>query len=292
MFAALAAGAMMMFASCEKTPIVPSEDDDDTTAVSQSPEFRILVDTVDAVLEGADVQVAYELLNPAEDGTFEFTSPDWVSAFNYSDSEYFVFTVDANETRERSGEVVVKYSYDGGSRTIEQSFVIAQDGSEFDVFLNAKLAEGEYYYNCWSEGDYSPDHYYLTISDLGIWAMNGVNFTFTIVAPAPSQADIDNNTILVPEGTYPLDTTGATPPLNNTLIDNPNIPGWTNNYYGIYVGNYSYDPWIGFCGGTLTVIQISETEWRMEASMVDEEGTTYGVLFEGVPEPLIYIHDR
>lgn len=80
----------------EKTRIVPSEDDDDTTAVSQSPEFRILVDTVDAVLEGADVQVAYELLNPAEDGTFEFTSPDWVSAFNYSDSEYFVFTVDAN----------------------------------------------------------------------------------------------------------------------------------------------------------------------------------------------------
>lgn len=95
----------LALSGCEK-PETPAPD----------PELNIVSETVQAVYEGGEYEIAYTLDNPVE-GCEIVPVPevDWIGGFDCSQEGKIVFTVEANFSKEqRLSSFVLNYDYGDG----------------------------------------------------------------------------------------------------------------------------------------------------------------------------------
>ena len=145
--------------ACDKNngdgPNPPASDDDIT--------FNMTEDTVTSPIEGGDLSLGYSLSSRPEEGQFVVTmlsGESWVSyVADNPESNSLTVNVESNDGEPREGILAIRFDYNGGS--LLDSVTISQEGKDYDVFIDAKDLDGEYYTG---EKDY-----YIWVSTLGVW---------------------------------------------------------------------------------------------------------------------------
>lgn len=117
-----------------------------TATVRQSfenavPELKITETEVNVDADGGNAAIQFEIINPAADGEISAEpSEDWISNFNYTDTE-ISFEVAPNEnTEERSASISIVYTY-GDGLTLEASATVNQSGMAPEPELNLTTTE-------------------------------------------------------------------------------------------------------------------------------------------------------
>lgn len=117
-----------------------------TATVRQSfenavPELKITETEVNVDADGGNAAIQFQIINPVPDGEISAEpSEDWISNFNYTDTE-ISFEVAPNEnTEERSASISIVYTY-GDGLTLEASATVNQSGMAPDPELELTTSE-------------------------------------------------------------------------------------------------------------------------------------------------------
>ena len=133
----------------------------------------------------------------------------WVSyVADNPESNSLTVNVERNDGEPREGILAIRFDYNGGS--LLDSVTISQDGRDYDVFIEAKDLDGEYYTG---EKDY-----YIWVSTLGVWEDGSEGLNIDLFAEGePEVEDYLWNgqpykrVISIPEGTYTFDPSSYAP---------------------------------------------------------------------------------
>ena len=151
-------GCFFFVAACDK-----NNGSDPNPPVPDEITFNMTKDSVSAPLDGGDLSLGYFLSSRPEEGQFVVTmlsGESWVSYIaDNPESNSLTVNVERNDGEPREGILAIRFDYNGGS--LLDSVTISQDGRDYDVFIEAKDLDGEYYTG---EKDY-----YIWVSTLGMW---------------------------------------------------------------------------------------------------------------------------
>ena len=222
-------GCVIFMTACDKNngdgPNPPASDDDIT--------FNMTEDTVTSPIEGGDLSLGYSLSSRPEEGQFVVTmlsGESWVSyVADNPESNSLTVNVESNDGEPREGILAIRFDYNGGS--LLDSVTISQDGRDYDVFIEAKDLDGEYYTG---EKDY-----YIWVSTLGMWEDGSEGLNIDLFAEGePEVEDYLWNgqpykrVISIPEGTYTFDPSSHAP----GTFSNRSFYGVASGYY--YIPQY------------------------------------------------------
>lgn len=244
----------LVLSGCEK-PEPPAPD----------PELNMVSQTVQAVYEGGEYEIAYTLDNPVEGCEIEpVPEVDWIGGFDFSQEGKIAFTVEANFSKEqREGSIVVSYDY--GDGLFQRGRVnVVQDGCPYDYIFNATKAFGSYY-----EGD---GDYYTYLSDLGVDEegyplAGGTYYLFDIYVSTPYSGSGD---VAAPEGTYVFSEDGD----DYVSLD-------YSEWFKMDDSGSDYEVSGSYESGTLTISKDDSGNWVYRAELTDDEGRTHLVLYTG-----------
>lgn len=229
---------------------------------------------VAAFAEGGSYEFGYTISNPVDGATLTVEpkeAADWISNIDYSSANVVKFTIAENVTSTpRSAVLVLKYTYTGGEATAEVT--VSQEASpnagEYDVELIAKVFDGIYYGGKWSK---EAANYWIIISDNGYTSDGYIKpsskyFRFDIFGEFPE----DKSNILVPEGTYTLDSS------------NYHGLGSMSQTFTIYIYSdeqgYSYSE--SYSDATL-VVSRDGNDYVFDFTATGEDGKTYHAYYKG-----------
>lgn len=233
--------------------------------------------TLSIPAQGGTVELAYEIINPAEDGQISASQAEsWIHDFNYDTDGKISFTADANESTEsRSQELTITYTY-GDGNSVEARVDAVQDGADpvqYDFDLTLDVFNGEYYGDMF--GNNGEHNWFVIISDTeldadGYVQPNGTYYIFDIYGPAPEDA----GNPIPPAGEYVLGEEGATEEMTFT-------PDYSDVTITEADGSTSYNE--SFTEGSLTISYEGEN-MVLEAFLTDGQGKTHHVTYNGPAE--------
>lgn len=173
-----------------------------------TPAIKLESNEVTVFAEGGLYEAGYTVVNPVAGAevSASVADADWISGIDCSTENVVKFNVLKNSRKDpRSAQLTIKYSYDGGE--ISANITVSQEGdengSDYDVELNAKVFDGFYYGELKSS---SIANYWTILSDNG-YTDNGYiknssqYFRFDIFGYGSS----DKDNIVIPEGEYEID---------------------------------------------------------------------------------------
>lgn len=117
-----------------------------TATVRQSfenavPELKITETEINVEADGGDAAIQFEIINPVPDGKISAeSSEDWISNFNYTDTEISFEVAPNGNNEERSASVKITYTY-GDGLTLEASAAVNQSGMAPDPELDLITSE-------------------------------------------------------------------------------------------------------------------------------------------------------
>ena len=182
-------GCVIFMTACDKNngdgPNPPASDDDITDIT-----FNMTEDTVTSPIEGGDLSLGYSLSSRPEEGQFVVTmlsGESWVSyVADNPESNSLTVNVESNDGEPREGILAIRFDYNGGS--LLDSVTISQEGKDYDVFIDAKDLDGEYYTG---EKDY-----YIWVSTLGMWETGSEGLNIDLFAEG--EPELEDYHILQP----------------------------------------------------------------------------------------------
>ena len=269
-------GCVIFMTACDKNngdgPNPPAPDDDIT--------FNMTEDTVTSPIEGGDLSLGYSLSSRPEEGQFVVTmlsGESWVSyVADNPESNSLTVNVERNDGEPREGILAIRFDYNGGS--LLDSVTISQDGRDYDVFIEAKDLDGEYY-----TGD---KDYYIWVSTLGMWEDGSEGLNIDLYAEGePEVEDYLWNgqpykrVISIPEGTYTFDPSS-------------HAPGTFSNrsFYGVASGYY-YIPQYYVTEGTVWVKHLEGGVTQFDARVLCTDGKWYRLSYTGDFTGLAYVNE-
>ncbi|HIZ85834.1 MAG TPA: hypothetical protein IAC04_05035 [Candidatus Coprenecus stercoravium] len=296
-FALAIAAAMSFVVACDKpsggedTPVNPN----DTTEVVNPDDyttFTVVKDHQTIGVEGGQVEFQYVFPDKptAEDGHFTVNLDNipWLSNF-VATEDYLYVNVAENVGAEREAALVVQYRYEG-SKVIEDSIFIYQEGAPYDVYLEAHYCEGEYYEDY--EATAGVDTWQVRFSDKGHTTKGSAMFVlpmFTSEEPALTRDSIVagygrrvyidalyEGTYVWEEGTY-----GEYYPMTISQYA----------FYGVfqdYSQGYTDQHWFTFGSLKITWLNDNGTQFLAEGTFTGDDGLDYALHYEGRIQDLIW----
>ena len=272
-------GCVFFMTACDKNngdgPNPPASDDDITDIT-----FNMTEDTVTSPIEGGDLSLGYSLSSRPEEGQFVVTmlsGESWVSyVADNPESNSLTVNVESNDGEPREGILAIRFDYNGGS--LLDSVTISQEGKDYDVFIDAKDLDGEYYTG---EKDY-----YIWVSTLGMWETGSEGLNIDLFAEGePEVEDYLWNgqpykrVISIPEGTYTFDPSS-------------HAPGTFSNrsFYGVASGYY-YIPQYYVTEGTVWVKHLEGGVTQFDARVLCTDGKWYRLSYTGDFTGLAYVNE-
>ena len=272
-------GCVIFMTACDKNngdgPNPPASDDDITDVT-----FNMTEDTVTSPIEGGDLSLGYSLSSRPEEGQFVVTmlsGESWVSyVADNPESNSLTVNVESNDGEPREGILAIRFDYNGGS--LLDSVTISQEGRDYDVFIEAKDLDGEYYTG---EKDY-----YIWVSTLGMWEDGSEGLNIDLFAEGePEVEDYLWNgqpykrVISIPEGTYTFDPSS-------------HAPGTFSNrsFYGVASGYY-YIPQYYITEGTVWVKHLEGGVTQFDARVLCTDGKWYRLSYTGDFTGLAYVNE-
>ena len=272
-------GCVFFMTACDKNngdgPNPPASDDDITDIT-----FNMTEDTVTSPIEGGDLSLGYSLSSRPEEGQFVVTmlsGESWVSyVADNPESNSLTVNVESNDGEPREGILAIRFDYNGGS--LLDSVTISQEGKDYDVFIDAKDLDGEYYTG---EKDY-----YIWVSTLGMWEDGSEGLNIDLFAEGePEVEDYLWNgqpykrVISIPEGTYTFDPSS-------------HAPGTFSNrsFYGVASGYY-YIPQYYVTEGTVWVKHLEGGVTQFDARVLCTDGKWYRLSYTGDFTGLAYVNE-
>ena len=269
-------GCVIFMTACDKNngdgPNPPAPDDDIT--------FNMTEDTVTSPIEGGDLSLGYSLSSRPEEGQFVVTmlsGESWVSyVADNPESNSLTVNVESNDGEPREGILAIRFDYNGGS--LLDSVTISQEGKDYDVFIEAKDLDGEYY-----TGD---KDYYIWVSTLGMWEDGSEGLNIDLFAEGEPELEdyLWNGTpykrvISIPEGTYTFDPSS-------------HAPGTFSNrsFYGVASGYY-YIPQYYITEGTVEVKHLEGGVTQFDARVLCTDGKWYRLSYTGDFTGLAYVNE-
>lgn len=272
-------GCVIFMTACDKNngdgPNPPASDDDITDIT-----FNMTEDTVTSPIEGGDLSLGYSLSSRPEEGQFVVTmlsGESWVSyVADNPESNSLTVNVESNDGEPREGILAIRFDYNGGS--LLDSVTISQEGKDYDVFIDAKDLDGEYYTG---EKDY-----YIWVSTLGMWETGSEGLNIDLYAEGEPELEdyLWNGTpykrvISIPEGTYTFDPSS-------------HAPGTFSNrsFYGVASGYY-YIPQYYITEGTVWVKHLEGGVTQFDARVLCTDGKWYRLSYTGDFTGLAYVNE-
>ena len=272
-------GCVFFMTACDKNngdgPNPPASDDDITDIT-----FNMTEDTVTSPIEGGDLSLGYSLSSRPEEGQFVVTmlsGESWVSyVADNPESNSLTVNVESNDGEPREGILAIRFDYNGGS--LLDSVTISQEGKDYDVFIDAKDLDGEYYTG---EKDY-----YIWVSTLGMWETGSEGLNIDLYAEGEPEVEdyLWNGTpykrvISIPEGTYTFDPSS-------------HAPGTFSNrsFYGVASGYY-YIPQYYITEGTVEVKHLEGGVTQFDARVLCTDGKWYRLSYTGDFTGLAYVNE-
>lgn len=272
-------GCVIFMTACDKNngdgPNPPASDDDITDIT-----FNMTEDTVTSPIEGGDLSLGYSLSSRPEEGQFVVTmlsGESWVSyVADNPESNSLTVNVESNDGEPREGILAIRFDYNGGS--LLDSVTISQEGKDYDVFIDAKDLDGEYYTG---EKDY-----YIWVSTLGMWETGSEGLNIDLFAEGEPELEdyLWNGTpykrvISIPEGTYTFDPSS-------------HAPGTFSNrsFYGVASGYY-YIPQYYVTEGTVWVKHLEGGVTQFDARVLCTDGKWYRLSYTGDFTGLAYVNE-
>lgn len=206
---------------------------------------------------GGSGEITYTLQYPVENVEVEVVANvAWITA---TAGQTIAFEVAANSVEEpREGIITVSYGEQSFEVTVKQEAYVA---SSYDFEFNMAYLNGEYY------GAISASYnYYIMLSEKGLKGDSDrscTHFRFDLYSPKSSSYSAPS----VPVGVYELDAMDTYEPgtFSATISS-----GWLVDDSG------NIEACLGFDEGVVTI-----TENRIEAELVDGNGATHHVVYEG-----------
>ena len=272
-------GCVIFMTACDKNngdgPNPPASDDDITDIT-----FNMTEHTVTSPIEGGDLSLGYSLSSRPEEGQFVVTmlsGESWVSyVADNPESNSLTVNVESNDGEPREGILAIRFDYNGGS--LLDSVTISQEGKDYDVFIDAKDLDGEYY-----TGD---KDYYIWVSTLGMWEDGSEGLNIDLFAEGEPELEdyLWNGTpykrvISIPEGTYTFDPSS-------------HAPGTFSNrsFYGVASGYY-YIPQYYVTEGTVWVKHLEGGVTQFDARVLCTDGKWYRLSYTGDFTGLAYVNE-
>ena len=268
-------GCFFFVAACDK-----NNGSDPNPPVPDEITFNMTKDSVSAPLDGGDLSLGYFLSSRPEEGQFVVTmlsGESWVSyVADDPESNTITVNVERNDGEPREGILAIRFDYNGGS--LLDSVTISQDGRDYDVFIEAKDLDGEYY-----TGD---KDYYIWVSTLGMWEDGSEGLNIDLFAEGEPELEdyLWNGTpykrvISIPEGTYTFDPSS-------------HAPGTFSNrsFYGVASGYY-YIPQYYVTEGTVWVKHLEGGVTQFDARVLCTDGKWYRLSYTGDFTGLAYVNE-
>lgn len=269
-------GCVIFMTACDKN----NGDDPNPPAPDDGITFNMTEDTVTSPIEGGDLSLGYSLSSRPEEGQFVVTmlsGESWVSyVADNPESNSLTVNVESNDGEPREGILAIRFDYNGGS--LLDSVTISQEGKDYDVFIDAKDLDGEYYTG---EKDY-----YIWVSTLGMWEDGSEGLNIDLFAEGePEVEDYLWNgqpykrVISIPEGTYTFDPSS-------------HAPGTFSNrsFYGVASGYY-YIPQYYITEGTVWVKHLEGGVTQFDARVLCTDGKWYRLSYTGDFTGLAYVNE-
>lgn len=269
-------GCVIFMTACDKN----NGDDPNPPAPDDGITFNMTEDTVTSPIEGGDLSLGYSLSSRPEEGQFVVTmlsGESWVSyVADNPESNSLTVNVESNDGEPREGILSIRFDYNGGS--LLDSVTISQEGKDYDVFIDAKDLDGEYYTG---EKDY-----YIWVSTLGMWEDGSEGLNIDLFAEGePEVEDYLWNgqpykrVISIPEGTYTFDPSS-------------HAPGTFSNrsFYGVASGYY-YIPQYYITEGTVEVKHLEGGVTQFDARVLCTDGKWYRLSYTGDFTGLAYVNE-
>lgn len=177
-----------------------------------TPAIKLESNEVIVFADGGLYEAGYTIVNPVAGAevSASVADADWISGIDCSTENVVKFDVLKNSRKEaRSAQLTIRYTYEGGetSASVTISQEANENGSDYDVELNAKVFDGVYYGAKFSS---SSANYWTILSDNGYTESgyiknNSTYFRLDLFGTFPE----DKENIFIPEGTYELDMSNS-----------------------------------------------------------------------------------
>lgn len=249
------------------------------------PEIKITSgESVSIPAEGGSVTVAYEVTNPVEGAVVTASVPEdveWITSVQVQESDGLIaIEAGINEIEaERSTELTVVYTYDGGEVTATAALVQAP-GEPWEPFdpndpsdykLKASVFTGYYYGTTYAgNGEYVYD---VWLSDMPLDAKGETQYggTYYMLSVYVENAPAGMDALVIPEGTYTLGERGESFAGTFDYYESKAI-STTEAGEEIFLTTFSE--------GTLTV-SMQGAAYIFDATLVDVNGKTHHVAYKG-----------